>query len=80
MTDSNTFLERFFDASLIPADTTDERLGHYQSAAKEPFRNNLQQSEKPGQMKGLRVMKAGRLAGKASPADGESRMARQQKG
>ena len=33
MTDSNSFLQRFFDTSLIPADTTDERLGHYTSAA-----------------------------------------------
>ena len=28
-----SLIQRFFDASLIPADTTDERLGHYQSAA-----------------------------------------------
>ena len=35
MTDSKSFLQRFFDASLIPSDTTDERLGHYESAAVE---------------------------------------------
>jgi len=29
----SSLIQRFFDASLIPADTTDERLGHYQSAA-----------------------------------------------
>lgn len=33
MNESDSFLQRFFDASLIPADTTDERLGHYQAAA-----------------------------------------------
>jgi hypothetical protein len=29
----SSLIQRFFDASLIPSDTTDERLGHYQSAA-----------------------------------------------
>lgn len=33
MSESQSFLQRFFDASLIPADTDDERLGHYQAAA-----------------------------------------------
>jgi hypothetical protein len=33
MSDKDTFLQRYFDASLIPTDTTDERLGHYQAAA-----------------------------------------------
>ena len=33
MSNTDTFLQRYFDASLIPADTTDERLGHYQAAA-----------------------------------------------
>lgn len=33
MSTTQSLLQRFFDASLIPADTGDERLGHYQSAA-----------------------------------------------
>lgn len=33
MSESQSLLQRFFDASLIPADTNDERLGHYQAAA-----------------------------------------------
>ena len=33
MSESQSFLQRFFDASLIPADTDDDRLGHYQAAA-----------------------------------------------
>jgi hypothetical protein len=33
MSESQSLLQRFFDASLIPSDTTDERLRHYQSAA-----------------------------------------------
>ena len=33
MNESPSLLQRFFDASLIPADTDDERLGHYQAAA-----------------------------------------------
>lgn len=33
MSESNSFLIKFFDASLIPADTNDDRLGHYQAAA-----------------------------------------------
>lgn len=33
MNDSQSLLQRFFDASLIPSETTDERLRHYQAAA-----------------------------------------------
>lgn len=33
MNESQSFLQRFFDASLIPSETTDERLKHYQAAA-----------------------------------------------
>lgn len=33
MTKHTSLLQRFFDASLIPADTGDERLEHYQKAA-----------------------------------------------
>lgn len=33
MNESGSLLQRFFDASLIPSDTTDERLTHYQAAA-----------------------------------------------
>ena len=33
MKEPQSLLQRFFDASLIPSDTTDERLGHYQAAA-----------------------------------------------
>lgn len=33
MSKTASLLQRFFDASLIPADTGDERLDHYQSAA-----------------------------------------------
>lgn len=33
MNESQSLLQRFFDASLIPADTGDERLEHYQAAA-----------------------------------------------
>lgn len=33
MNEQQSLLQRFFDASLIPTDTTDERLAHYQSAA-----------------------------------------------
>lgn len=33
MSEPQSLLQRFFDASLIPADTTDERLAHYQAAA-----------------------------------------------
>ena len=33
MNESQTLLQRFFDASLIPSETTDERLTHYQAAA-----------------------------------------------
>lgn len=33
MNESQSLLQRFFDASLIPADTDDDRLGHYQTAA-----------------------------------------------
>ncbi len=33
MNESQSLLQRFFDASLIPADTDDDRLGHYQAAA-----------------------------------------------
>ena len=33
MNESHSLLQRFFDASLIPADTDDDRLGHYQAAA-----------------------------------------------
>src|SRR4051812_47010771 len=30
---NQSLLQRFFDASLIPSETTDERLKHYQAAA-----------------------------------------------
>lgn len=33
MKESQSLLQRFFDASLIPSETTDERLNHYQAAA-----------------------------------------------
>src|SRR5690349_13513567 len=33
MSESKSLLQRFFDASLIPSETTDERLKHYQAAA-----------------------------------------------
>lgn len=33
MSEPKSLLQRFFDASLIPADTDDERLGHYQATA-----------------------------------------------
>jgi hypothetical protein len=33
MKEPQSLLQRFFDASLIPSDTTDERLAHYQAAA-----------------------------------------------
>lgn len=33
MNESQSLLQRFFDASLIPSDTDDDRLGHYQAAA-----------------------------------------------
>ena len=33
MSESPSLLQRFFDASLIPADTDDDRLGHYEAAA-----------------------------------------------
>jgi len=33
MNESQSLLQRFFDASLIPSETTDERLKHYQTAA-----------------------------------------------
>lgn len=33
MTEPQSLLQRFFDASLIPSETTDERLKHYQAAA-----------------------------------------------
>jgi hypothetical protein len=33
MSDQQSLLQRFFDESLIPSETTDERLKHYQAAA-----------------------------------------------
>lgn len=33
MSESQSLLQQFFDASLIPADTDDDRLAHYQAAA-----------------------------------------------
>lgn len=33
MNEQESLLQRFFDASLIPSETTDERLNHYQAAA-----------------------------------------------
>ena len=33
MNEPQSLLQRFFDASLIPSETTDERLKHYQAAA-----------------------------------------------
>lgn len=35
MSEPASLLQRFFDANLIPSDTTDTRLEHYQAAAKE---------------------------------------------